>query len=266
MGLLNLNPKFFKLELNNKTGIIRLNRPPANAHNLEMLRELDNIVTEVRFDDEVDAVILTSAIPKFFSAGFDIAEIRDRSPEYVGLSSQYSKEVLWRMMTTRKLFIAAINGHCMGGGLEIAMACDLRYSSSDPSIKIGMPEINLGLIPGEGGTQMLGRIVGKSKALYLMVTGKSLSPKEAHELGIVDFLVEPEKLLEETLSFASQVSKGPLRAIGFNKLSLNEALDLPLPVAFSFERELQNQALASGDAREGAKAFLERRTPQFKGK
>jgi len=267
MGLRELNPKFFKIEVEDNVGIIRLNRPPANAHNLEMLRELDNIIVESRFDENVRALILTSAVPRFFSAGFDINEIRDKSPEYIGLSSQYSKEVMLRMMSTKKLIIAAINGHCMGGGLELALACDLRFGANDENIKIGMPEVaNLGLIPGEGGTQFLARLVGRSKAIYLMVTGKTLSPKEAYELGILDRLIEPEKLFEETFEFAKQIAKGPTLAIGFAKLAVNEGMDLPLYNAFALEREMQNQALASEDAKEGAKAFFEKRKPVFKGR
>lgn len=267
MGFENLSPKYFKLEVNEGVGIIRLNRPPANAHNLEMLRELDNIIVESRFDDKVKVLVITSAVPRFFSAGFDINEIKDKSPEYIGLSSQFSKEVMLRMMSTKKLIISAINGHCMGGGLELALATDIRFASNDDNIKFGMPEVsNLALIPGEGGTQFLARIVGRSKAIYLMVSGKTLSPKEAYTLGIVDELFEPEKLLESTLEFAKQMAKGPSLAIGFAKLAVNDGMDLPLPVAFALEREMQNQALASEDAKEGARAFFEKRKPVFKGK
>jgi enoyl-CoA hydratase/carnithine racemase len=254
MGLRELNPKYFKIEVEDGVGIIKLNRPPANAHNLEMLRELDNIIVELRFDESVKSLIITSAVPRFFSAGFDINEIKDKPPEYIGLSSQFSKEVMLRMMSTKKLIIAAINGHCMGGGLELALACDLRFGANDENIKFGLPEVaNLALIPGEGGTQFLARLVGRSKAIYLMVTGKTLSSKEAYELGILDRLIEPE-------------AKGPSLAIGFAKLAVNEGIDLPLYSAFALEREMQNQALASEDAKEGARAFFEKRRPVFKGK
>ncbi|AOL17464.1 enoyl-CoA hydratase [Sulfolobus sp. A20] len=267
MGLKELSPKYFKIEVEDNVGIIKLNRPPANAHNLEMLRELDNIIVEARFDDSVKALLVTSNVPRFFSAGFDINEIKEKPPEYIGLSSQFSKEVMLRMMSTKKLIIASINGHCMGGGLELALACDLRFGANSEEIKIGMPEVaNLALIPGEGGTQFLARIVGRSKAIYLMTTGKTLTPKEAYELGLLDRLVEPEKLFEESFNFARQVAKGPALAVGFAKLAVNEGMDLPLYSAFALEREMQNQALASEDAKEGAKAFFEKRKPIFKGK
>ncbi|TRN00550.1 hypothetical protein DJ527_07025 [Sulfolobus sp. F1] len=169
--------------------------------------------------------------------------------------------------STKKLIIASINGHCMDGGLELALACDLRFGANSEEIKIGMPEVaNLALIPGEGGTQFLARIVGRSKAIYLMTTGKTLTPKEAYELGLLDRLVEPEKLFEESFNFARQVAKGPALAVGFAKLAVNEGMDLPLYSAFALEREMQNQALASEDAKEGAKAFFEKRKPIFKGK
>jgi enoyl-CoA hydratase len=261
-----LSLQFFRFAQEDGVGILSLNRPPANAHDLEMLKELDRFVLETRFDDAVKAVVVTSAVPGMFSAGFDIKVLRDASPDFIGLSSQFSKEVMLRIMATRKIFIAAINGHCMGGGLEIALACDLRFCADDPKIRLGMPEVNLGLIPGEGGTQMLGRIVGKSRALHLMVTGEVLNPQRALELGLVDRLVPPDQLLAEATAYARRIAQGPTLAIGYDKLALNEGLDLPLAAAFTVERELQNQALASADAKEGARAFFEKRPPRFAGR
>ncbi len=263
---IHLNLEHFNTRIEDGVGILEINRPPANAHDLEVLQELDQAIMAARFDDNVKVVVFTSALPKFFSAGFDITVLRDASPEYVGLSSQFSKEVMLKIQSTRKIFIAAINGHCMGGGLELAMACDLRFAVDDARVKLGMPEITLGLIPGEGGTQMLGRIVGKSKALYLMVTGETFNPERALELGLVDRLFHPDELMPETLSFAKKLAQGPALAIGFNKLALNEAIDLPLGSALAFERELQNQALASQDAKEGSTAFTEKRPPRFRGR
>jgi len=261
-----LNLEYFRTRVENSVGYLEIHRPPANAHNLDVLMELDRAILASRFDDQVQVVVFTSAIPQFFSAGFDIQVLRDESPQFVGLSSQFSKEVMLRMQSTRKIYIAAINGHCMGGGLELAMSCDLRFCADNPRIKLGMPEVSLGLIPGEGGTQMLGRMVGKSKALYLMVTGEAFSPAQALEYGIVDKLFPSERLMDETRAFAEQLARGPVLAVGYNKLALNEAIDLPLPTAMAFERELQNQALASQDALEGSTAFLAKRPPQFTGR
>lgn len=267
MAVSQLDLQFFRFTLEDGgVGVLELNRPPANAHDIEMLKEFDRIVVETRFDDAVHVVILTSAVPKVFSAGFDIKVLRDASPDFIGLSSQFSKELMARIMDTRKIFIAAINGHCMGGGLELAMACDLRFCADDPNLRIGMPEISLGLIPGEGGNQMLGRIVGKSQALDLILTGDVITPRRALELGIVNKVVAPENLMDEARKYARRLAAGPLRAIGYNKLSLNEGLDLPLISAFALERELQNQSLASADAKEGSRAFFEKRPPQFQGK
>ncbi|WP_020375865.1 enoyl-CoA hydratase/isomerase family protein [Sulfobacillus thermosulfidooxidans] len=265
MDFANLNLEYFNTRVEDGVGLLEINRPPANAHNLEVLQELDRAIMAIRFDESVKVVIFTSALPKFFSAGFDITVLRDSTPEYVGLSSQFSKEVMLKIQSTRKIFIAAINGHCMGGGLELAMACDLRFAIDDARVKLGMPEINLGLIPGEGGTQMLGRLVGKSKALYLMITGETFDPNRALELGIVDKLFHQDELMPETFAFAKKLAQGPALAIGFNKLALNEALDLPIGSALAFERELQNQALASQDAKEGSTAFTEKRAPKFTG-
>lgn len=266
MGFADLGLEYFHTRVEDGVGLLQIHRPPANAHNFEVLQELDRAILSVRFDETVKVVVFTSAIPSFFSAGFDIQVLRDESPEYVGLSSQFSKEVMMRMQTTRKIFIAAINGHCMGGGLELAMACDLRFCADNERIKLGMPEISLGLIPGEGGTQMLGRLVGRSRALYLMVTGESFGPARAYELGLVDRLIAPDQLLTETMNFAKRLAQGPAVAIGNNKLALNEAVDLPIGSALAFERELQNQALASEDAKEGSSAFLEKRPPRFQGR
>jgi enoyl-CoA hydratase len=261
-----LGLQYFNTRIANGVGYLEIHRPPANAHNLEVLLELDRAILASRFDDRVKVVVFTSAIPQFFSAGFDIQVLRDESPEFVGLSSQFSKEVMLRMQSTKKVYIAAINGHCMGGGLELAMSCDLRFCADNPNLKLGMPEVSLGLIPGEGGTQMLGRMVGKSRALYLMITGEAFSPADALRYGIVDKLVAPERLMAETQAFAERLAQGPTLAIGFNKLALNEAIDLPLPSALAFERELQNQALASQDAKEGSTAFLAKRQPVFVGR
>lgn len=265
MKFTDLGLEHFKTRVEEGVGILEINRPPANAHNLEVLQELDQAIMAIRFDNDVKAVIFTSALTRFFSAGFDITVLRDETPEYVGLSSQFSKEVMLKIQSTRKIFIAAINGHCMGGGLELAMACDLRFCANDSHIKLGMPEITLGLIPGEGGTQMLGRMVGKSKALYLMISGETFDPARAEEMGVVDKLVDSQELMDYTMEFAKKLAKGPGLAIGYNKLALNEALDLPLPSALAFERELQNQALASKDAKEGSTAFTQKRAPRFTG-
>jgi enoyl-CoA hydratase/carnithine racemase len=260
-----LHLEYVRTEIREGVGYIRLNRPPANAHDLRMILELDQAVMAVRFDDEAKVAVLTSGLDRFFSGGADISVIRDEPPHRVGLLSQTSKEMIMRMRSIPKVFIAAINGHCMGGGLELAMACDLRFAAAG-NWNFGMPEIKLGVIPGEGGTQLLGRIVGPSRALDLMLQGGSFGPDRALELGLVDRVVPADRLMAETEAYARKLTEGPIQAIGFLKIALTEGLEMPLPAGFAFERQLQNELLKSADSQEGARAFLEKRAPRFTGR
>jgi enoyl-CoA hydratase/carnithine racemase len=257
-----LRLEFLRTRLEDGVAIIELNRPPANAHHTPMILELDRAVTEVRFDDRVKAATLASASDKFFSAGADIQMIRNESGEQVGLLSQTSKEVILKMRSIPKVFLGVINGHCMGGGLELALACDYRYAGRG-SWKVGLPEVNLGLIPGEGGTQMLGRILGPARALKLMVTGETFTPELATEWGLFNELVDANQVWDTAMGFARQIARGPTRAIGFMKVALTEGLEMPLHDAFNYERHLQNQLFDTADSKEGVRAFLEKRPPKF---
>jgi len=257
-----LKLEFFRTSLEDGVARLTLNRPPANAHHLAMIEELGQAALAIRFDSAVKVIIMGSASDRFFSAGADINAIRDDSSEQLGLLSQTSKEVIMQMRATPKIYLAAVNGHCMGGGLELALACDLRFAA-DSKYQIGVPEVALGLIPGEGGTQLLGRVLGTSRALDLMITGRTLTPREAKDMGLFDFLVPPDKLQSETLEYARKIAKGPSRAIGFTKIALTEGVGMPLWSAFAWERELQNQLFDSPDCKEGVRAFFEKRTPEF---
>ncbi len=262
MSVTDLQLKYLTVEMDGNVAIFRLNRPPANAHHLEMVRELEALVTEIRFDTNVKAAVMASANDRFFSAGADIQEIKEKSGEYIGLLSQTSKEMMMKIRATPKVFVAAVNGHCMGGGLELALACDVRFAGKG-TWKIGLPEVFLGLIPGEGGTQLLGRIIGPSKALMLMVTGESFGPERATELGLFDELVEPDQVLPRALEFAHKCADGPSKAIGFMKVALTEGLEMPIYDSFAYERHLQNQLFETPDCREGVSAFLEKRQPRW---
>jgi enoyl-CoA hydratase/carnithine racemase len=257
-----LHLKFLKIKMDGNVCILRLNRPPANAHDLEMVRELETLITAIRFDPNVKAAVMASANPRFFSAGADIEEIRTKSGEYIGLLSQSSKEMMMKMRATPKVYVAAVNGHCMGGGLELALSCDVRFAGRG-TWKVGLPEVSLGLIPGEGGTQLAGRIMGPSRALMLMVTGEAFSPERATELGLFDELVDANQVEVKALEFAHKCADGPNKAIGFMKLALTEALELPIYEAFAYERQLQNQLFETPDAKEGVAAFLEKRPPKW---
>jgi enoyl-CoA hydratase/carnithine racemase len=176
------------------------------------------------------------------------------------------QETLNKLESTPKLFVAAIDGHCVGGGLEIALAADLRFASEGPW-KIGLPEVTLGVLPGTGGSQRLPRLIGKSRAIDLMATGRTLTPKEALEWGIVNRVFPRESFWKETLGFASSLTYPghAARAVGLIKRSVVEGLEMPLYEGLALERELQNRLFAMADAKEGFRAFLEKRKPKFAG-
>jgi len=260
--LANADLEFIETEVRDGVGYLRLNRAPVNAHNLQMILELDRAMLHARFDDDARVIVLMSARENYFSAGADIKVIRDEPPHRVGLLSQTSKEVILRARSIPKIFIAAIDGHCMGGGLELAFACDLRFASQG-GWKLGMPELSLGVMPGEGGSQLLGRVVGPSRALRLMLDNEVFGVEEAKEMGIVDRVLPREGFADAIHEYAKNVANGPRGAIGATKLALTEGLEMPLPAGFSFERMQQNELLRRDDSREGAKAFLEKRPPRW---
>jgi len=255
----------FETEQDGHVGIVRLDAPPANAHDAEMVLEFQTMVETVRFDDSVRAAVLSSTSDTFFSSGYDIQALQEESPSHIGYASQTSKESILKMRSTDTVFVAAVDGHCMGGGLEFALATDIRYVGDDDSYTLGVPEVELGLIPGEAGTQLLPRYVGRSKALQMMVTSETLSPREAAEAGIADELVEPGTVEEEAVAFAEEVASFPNQAVGHIKLAVNEGMEMSLYDALSHERELQNQLFDTPGAEEGIAAFLEDREPDFLG-
>ncbi|WP_266081213.1 enoyl-CoA hydratase/isomerase family protein [Haladaptatus caseinilyticus] len=255
----------FSTEMDGHVGILRIDRPPANAHDLDMIIELQSAVESVRFDETVRVAVLASGNDRFFSTGFDINVLQDESADHIGKASQTSKEAIMKMRTTDTLFIAAVDGHCMGGGLEFALACDLRYIGNDEEYNIGVPEVDLGLIPGEAGTQLLPRYVGRSKALKMMISGETLDPEEGHDIGLFDELVSAGDAEKEALEFAQEVAQLPNKAVGFDKLAVNEGMELSLWDALAHERELQNQLFDTPGAKEGIAAFLEKRDPDFVG-
>src|SRR5271165_4941510 len=183
--------------------IIELNDPPANTYSYEMNRQLDDAILQARMDEDVHVIVLTGAGEKFFCAGANIQMLTEVDPTYKYYFCLHANEMLLRLENTPKLVIAALNGHCVGGGLEIAMAADLRMARENGG-KIGLPEVNLGVLPGTGGTQRLSRMVGKSKAIELMVTGKTFSFEDAKQLGLVNEVFERENFLEQALDYARQ--------------------------------------------------------------
>jgi enoyl-CoA hydratase/carnithine racemase len=248
----------------NGVALIHLNRPPANSYDRGLIDDLNAAIDEIRFDESIGAAVLMSDLPKFFSAGADINMFRTVSSKARAMTILHMHEVLLKMEHTPKVFIAAIGGHCLGGGLEIALAADFRFAA-EGEYRLGVPEVTLGLLPGNGGTQRLPRLIGRQKAMELLLTGKPLDPKTAVALGVVDRLLPPDQLLPEAIAFAATLAKGPTIAIGEIKLVAKQGLEMPLESALGLERAGIFRLFETADAQEGLRAFAEKRKPSWKG-
>ena len=248
---------------------LALSNPPANAYSYEMFRELDDAILRARMDESVHVIVLRGAGDKFFCAGADISMLEQASPEFKYYFCLHANETLLRLENTPKLVIAAISGHCVGGGLEVAMAADLRIARAG-SAKLGLPEVSLGVLPGTGGTQRLTRLVGKAKAIELMVRGANISVEEAHGLGILTQVIDAEgdafwqELHTIATSFCPPAKAA--RAVGHIKRAVQTGGDLPLEAGLALERELQQRLFTSADAREGIGAFVGKRPARFTGR
>lgn len=251
--------------------IFELNDPPANTYTYEMNRELDECILRARMDDEVHVIVLRGSGEKFFSAGANIKMLSEVTPGFKYMFCLHANETLLRFEHTPKLVIAALNGHTVGGGLEIAMAADIRIALQGGG-KWGLPEVSLGVLPGTGGTQRLSRLVGKTKAIELMVEGGLFEFEQALELGIVNYVWPAEedgkkwwdRVMEYAWSFCppNRASK----AVGRIKRAVQTGWELPIESALALERELQQQLFQSEDAKEGLGAYNAKRKPSFAGK
>jgi len=250
--------------------VLTLTNPPANGYSYEMMRDLDEAVLRARFDDGVHVLVLAGEGEKFFCAGADIGMLERVTPGFKYNFCLHANETLLRLEHTPKLTIAALGGHTVGGGLEVALACDLRIGRAGVG-RLGLPEINLGVLPGTGGTQRLTRVLGKSKALELMITGSLISQAEAHSLGLTSQLVEAEddaEFLSAVLDYARTFCP-PARAsavVGHIKRAVQSGAEVPLEQGLVLERELQAKLFLGDDASEGIGAFLEKRKPEFSGR
>ncbi len=250
--------------------VLTLNDPPVNAYSYEMLKELDACILEARFDNDVHAIVLTGHGDKFFSAGANINMLREADSTFKYYFSLHAGETVNRLEQTPKLVVAAINGHCVGGGLEIALACDLRIARAG-DFQLGLPEVGLGILPGNGGTQRLARLVGKSRAIELMVEGAKLSSERAVELGVVNKVWNADStddFLRQVIDYAKGFCppNGAAMAVGRIKRAVQSGLEMGLEQGLAFERELQAELFASADAKEGLAAYGAHRKPTFKGR
>jgi enoyl-CoA hydratase len=259
--------KMIDYRVDNGIALMEINRPPVNSYTTDLLKELDAAILEARFDDNVHAIVLTGKVEKFFSAGADINMLSAKSLSFKNNFALHGHEVLIRLENTPKIVVAAINGHAVGGGLEIAMACDIRIAKKEGG-RVGLAEINLGVMPGMGGTQRLPRLIGKARAMELCATGKTIAFEEALEIGLVHYIYDKESFMDQVLDYTRQfiVPNKSSLAVGKVKRAIQTGLELSLPDGLAFERELLAQAFGSEDGQEGVKAYLEKRTAQFKGK
>jgi enoyl-CoA hydratase len=247
--------------------ILELNDPPANAYTYAMMRELDDAILRARFDPEVHVVVVSGRGERFFSAGADIAMLAEADPHFKYYFCLHANETLNRLEQTPKLVIAALNGHAVGGGLEIALAADLRVARRGAG-KIGAPEVNLGVLPGTGGTQRLARLIGKARAIELMALGKTFSFEEAERIGLVHRVLDAPDFQAATLEYARQFvpPARASRAVGLIKRAVQSGGEASLADGLALERELQQRLFEGEDCREGLEAYLAKRKPQFKGR
>lgn len=241
--------------------------PPANTYSYAMMQALDAAILKARMDDAVHVIVVTGAGEKFFCAGADIQMLNEVTPSFKYYFCLHANETLNRLEQTPKLVIAALNGHTVGGGLEVALAADLRIAKKDGG-KIGLPEVALGVLPGTGGTQRLARLLGKAKALELMIKGTTFGFDEAKALGLVNEVLPAEGFPAAVQAYAQEFvpPKRAAKAVGGIKRAVQSGLESSFADGLALERELQQQLFLSSDAKEGLRAYLEKAKPQFTGK
>ena len=263
---LEMADKLIQYEVVNGVGVITMVDPPANTYTHEMMREMDEAIVAARFDESVHVIVLRGAGDKFFSAGANISMLQTSDPYFKYYFCLHANETLNRLEQTPKLVIAALNGHTVGGGLEIAMACDIRIAKSGGG-KIGLPEVNLGVLPGTGGTQRMGRLLGKSKAIELMVEGGTFGFEEALRLGLINKIFEAEDFFAAVMDYARGFvpPNKASRAVGRIKRAVCSGVEVPFSEGLAIERELQQLLFQGSDAREGLDAYIEKRPPEFTG-
>ena len=253
------------IDIKDQIATITINRPKSlNAVTEDIFNELEVMIENLEKDDEVAVVILTGAGEKAFVAGGDITKMVEATPEWARDFALLAQRVLNKIEGSTKPVIAAINGYALGGGCELAMACDIRIASE--SALFGQPEVKLGIIPGFAGTQRLSRLVGKGKAKEIIFTGEMLNATEAHRIGLVNQVVPQGDLLEKCREMASFIAQRSRTGVRLSKEAIDNGLEMDFARAERYEADLFALCFAGVDQKEGMKAFVEKRPPEFKGK
>jgi enoyl-CoA hydratase len=253
-------------EIRGPVALLTLHAPPANCYSLELMKALDERILQARFDEAVQAIVVTGAGSRFFCAGADIAMLNSVTPTFKYYFCLHANETLMRLEHTPKPVIAAINGHCVGGGLEVALACDLRIARTGAG-SYGLPEARLGVLPGTGGTQRLVRLLGHQKALRWMLECRTAPLADGAEHGVFDHLYDGDRdgFVDHVVAYASKLCTpgAAAMAMGHIKRAVQTGGSLPLEQGLALERELQAKLFASDDAREGLAAYVEKRPAEF---
>jgi enoyl-CoA hydratase len=257
--------EYLLFEVREGIGLITLNRPKAlNALNSALLTELGQLLDEIAVNEEIKAVVITGSGDKAFAAGADISEMQPMTAMEGRAFSANGMNAISKLESLPQPTIAAVNGYALGGGCEVALACDIRIAST--KAKFGQPEVNLGVTPGFGATQRLPRLIGAGLAKELLLTGDTIDAKRAYQIGLVNHVVEPEELLDKAFEMAQRIaSKGQL-AVRMTKQAVNEGLNMDLERGLQYETELFALSFSTEDQKEGMAAFLEKRPAVFKGK
>ena len=258
------NDRIISLTSSNGVGIVLLNNPPANAYQLDFMNQLIECIKIAEDNSSIRVVVIKSDLERFFCAGADIKVWAQNTTAENKQMVSAAREVTTAISQSDKIYIAAIDGHTFGGGLELAMACDLRLAS-EGEYAMGLTEVNIGLIPGNGGTQRLLRLAGATRALELLVTGATISPELALKFGLINHLWPADSFKQEALNYARELSHGPPMAIAAIKRSIREGIDISLEKGLELEQKLVDPLYETSDAKEGLSAFLEKRKPNFNG-
>lgn len=254
--------KQIRLEVENKVGYIIMNKPKANSYDIDFMKLMADTIDEAIKNEKVKVIAIKSKLKKFFCAGADIKVFQKNTTAQNKEMVTYANLVAEKLSKSPKITVAILQGHTLGGGLELAMACDIRLAS-DHDFYIGLPEVRLGLMPGNGGTQRLIRLVNYSKALELLILGDSIFPDNAFGIGLVNHIYPKDEFEESSKAYLETLASGPSKAIKAIKESVYKGIELPLDKGLELETQLADKLYDTEDSKEGLKSFIERRKANF---